>query len=60
LLHLVQERKVSAGLQSVYVSALKFFYKNTLRRPEVVEHIAHPKKPQLLPDEKGVRSAFDS
>jgi site-specific recombinase XerD len=34
----------------VYVSALKFFYKNTLRRPEVVEHVAHPKKPQLLPD----------
>jgi site-specific recombinase XerD len=34
----------------VYVSALKFFYKNTLRRPEVVQHVAHPKKPQLLPD----------
>jgi len=50
LLHLVQQRKVSAGLHSVYVSALKFFYKNTLRRPEVVEHISHPKKPQLLPD----------
>jgi len=50
LLHLVQQRKVSAGLHSVYVSALKFFYRNTVRRPEVVEHIAHPKKPKLLPD----------
>jgi integrase/recombinase XerD len=50
LLHLVQQRKVSAGLRSVYVSALKFFYRNTVRRPEVVEHIAHPKKPKLLPD----------
>jgi site-specific recombinase XerD len=49
LLHLVEDRKVSPGVHGNYVSALKFLYRHTLKRPEVVEHIAHPKKPKTLP-----------
>lgn len=50
LLHLVEERKVSPGVQGIYLSALKFLYRITLRRPEVVENIPHPKGPKTLPD----------
>jgi integrase/recombinase XerD len=50
LLHLIEERKVSAGVQGIYVSALKFLYRITLKRPEVVENIPHPKRPKTLPD----------
>jgi site-specific recombinase XerD len=49
LLHLVEDRKVSPGVHGNYVSALKFLYRHTLKRPEVIEHIAHPKKPKTLP-----------
>ena len=49
LLHLVEDRKISAGLLSNYVSAVKFLYRHTLKRPEVVEHIPQPKKPKTLP-----------
>jgi len=50
LLHLTQERKVSAGLQTMYVSALKFLYRITLRRPGVVEHLPYPKRPKTFPE----------
>jgi site-specific recombinase XerD len=50
LLYLTQERNVSAGLQSIYVSALKFLYRITLRQPKVVEHLPYPKKPKSLPE----------
>ena len=49
LLHLAKDRKVSAGYLSNCVSALKFLYRHTLKRPEVVEHIPQPKKPKTLP-----------
>ena len=49
LLHLTQERKISPCLQTTYVSALKFLYRITLRRPEVVEHLPYPKRPKTFP-----------
>ena len=49
LLHLVEDRKISAGLLSNYVSAVKFLYRHTLKRPEVIENIPQPKKPHTLP-----------
>jgi integrase/recombinase XerD len=50
LLYLVEEKKVSAFVQGVYVSALKFLYRTTLQRPEVVQEIPAPKRPKVLPD----------
>ena len=50
LRHLVEERRLSASSRSVYVSAFKFFYQVTLRRPEVVLAIPYPKRPKKLPD----------
>jgi len=49
LLHLAQDRKVSTFVQDMYVNAIKFFYRITLRRPEVVTHLLHPKRPKTLP-----------
>ena len=49
MLHLAQDRKVSAFTQSTHVNALKFLYRITLRRPEVVERLPHPKRPKTLP-----------
>jgi len=49
LLHLTQERKISSGLQTTYVSALKFLYRITLRQPGVVEHLPYPKRPKTFP-----------
>jgi integrase/recombinase XerD len=50
LLRLTQERKVSPGLQAIYVSALKFLCRTTLRRPGAVENLPYPKKPKTLPE----------
>ena len=36
LLYLAQERKITAGSQKAYLSAIKFLYCNTLNRPEEV------------------------
>jgi site-specific recombinase XerD len=49
LLHLVRDRKASPATQDMYVKALKFLYTVTLKRPEVVKDISHPKRPQTLP-----------
>jgi integrase/recombinase XerD len=49
LFHLAQERKVSAFTQDQYVNALKFLYSVTLKRPEEVKDIPHPKRPKVLP-----------
>lgn len=49
LLHLVEKRKVSPFTQGQYISALKFFYRITLKRPEVVKDIPYPKQPRHLP-----------
>jgi integrase/recombinase XerD len=50
ILHLAQERKVSASVHSTHVTALKFLYRITLRRPQVVEHLPYPKRPKTLPN----------
>jgi len=49
LLYLTQERKITSGLQTTYVSALKFLYRITLRQPGVIEHIPYPKRPKTFP-----------
>ena len=49
MLHLAQDRQVSAFVQSMHVNALKFLYRITLRRPQVVEHLPYPKRPRTLP-----------
>ena len=49
LLHLVRDRKASPATQDMYVNALKFLYTVTLKRPEVVKDISHPKRPHTLP-----------
>ena len=49
LLHLVRDRKVSAATQDQYVNAIKFLYSVTLKRPETVKDVSHPKRPKTLP-----------
>ena len=49
LLHLVRDRKASPATLSMYVNALKFLYNVTLKRPEAVQALAHPKRPKTLP-----------
>jgi integrase/recombinase XerD len=49
LLHLIQDKKVSAGTFRFYYSGLKFFYKQTLNREWVVEKILCPKRREKLP-----------
>ena len=49
LLHLVRDRKASPATLDMYVNALKFLYNITLKRPEVVKEISHPKRPKTLP-----------
>jgi site-specific recombinase XerD len=49
MLHLAQDRKVSAFVQDMHVNAIKFLYRITLRHPEVVTHLPHPKRPKTLP-----------
>lgn len=50
LLYLVNERRTGSATQHMYVAAIKFLYATTLGRPEVVEKIPWPKRPQTLPD----------
>lgn len=49
LLHLVRDRKASPATLDMYVNALKFLYNVTLKRPEEVKGISHPKRPKTLP-----------
>jgi integrase/recombinase XerD len=49
ILHLAQDRKVSTFVQDMHVNAIKFLYRITLRRSEVVTHLPHPKRPKALP-----------
>jgi integrase/recombinase XerD len=49
LLHLVRDRQASPATQDMYVNALKFLYTITLKRPEEVKGISHPKRPKTLP-----------
>lgn len=50
LVHLVEDKKVSASVQKMYVAGLKFLYGVTLNRPEIVERIPWPKIPKTLPE----------
>ena len=49
LLHLLQERKIPSRVHKEARQALKFLYRVTLGREEVVEKVAHPKAPKTLP-----------
>ena len=49
LLHLIRDRNASPATLHMYVNALKFLYNITLKRPETVKEIPHPKRPKTLP-----------
>ena len=49
LLHLVRDRQASPATLDMYVNALKFLYNVTLKRPEAVQGLSHPKRPKTLP-----------
>jgi len=49
LFYLVRDRKASPATLDMYVNALKFLYNITLKRPEDVKGIFHPKRPKTLP-----------
>jgi integrase/recombinase XerD len=49
LLHLIRDRNASPATLHMYVNALKFLYNITLKRPEAVKEISHPKRPKTLP-----------
>ena len=63
LLHLVEEQKADPYLQKAHISALKFFYRTTLGRPEVVANIPNPKLPKRMPvvlSEQEVLAIFEA
>lgn len=45
LLYLLNERNLSQGTYRFYVAGLKFFYRTTLKREEVVAHYLSPRPP---------------
>jgi integrase/recombinase XerD len=49
LVHMLQTRKLSRGTYRGYVAGIKFLYKTTLNREEVVEKIQYPKAKRTLP-----------
>ena len=49
LLYLLNERNLSHGTYRFYVAGLKFFYRTTLKREEVVANIRYPKRKKTLP-----------
>jgi integrase/recombinase XerD len=49
LVHLLEDRKLSTGTYKNYVAGIKFLYKTTLNREEVVEKIKYPKTKIKLP-----------
>jgi site-specific recombinase XerD len=63
LLYLVREQKADPYLQKAYISALKFFYRTTLGRPEIVANIPNPKLPKRMPvvlSEEEVLAIFEA
>jgi integrase/recombinase XerD len=48
-LHLVRERKLSAGGQKSYVAALRFAYLHVLARPEMIHFLPWPRVTRPLP-----------
>jgi integrase/recombinase XerD len=49
LLYLLNDRHLSQGTFRFYVAGLKFFYRTTLKREEVVANIQYPKRKKTLP-----------
>jgi site-specific recombinase XerD len=49
LVHMLESRKLSRGTYRCYVAGIKFLYKTTLNREEVVEKIRYPKALHKLP-----------
>ena len=43
LLHLKNERRVAQGTYNLHMAALRFFYRTTLDRPEIVASLASPR-----------------
>ena len=50
LVHLESTRGLSGATRQVYTAALRFLYRVTLRRPEVVAHLPSVKVPKRLPE----------
>ncbi len=50
LLHLLDDRKLSASTQKGNIAALKFFFGKTLKRPEVMRSFSMPKVSSKLPE----------
>jgi integrase/recombinase XerD len=50
LLHLQRVRKASPCTVRVYIAAICFLYRHTLRMPGVVEDVPHPRIQKKLPD----------
>lgn len=50
LLHLLRVRKLSPSSMKVHIASLKFLYKVTLGRPDVVEAVRMPRMPKKLPE----------
>ena len=49
-LHLLNEKKVSAGTVKIRMSALRFLYKKTMKRPDLAfDDLVYPKRPKKLP-----------
>jgi integrase/recombinase XerD len=49
-LHLLNEKKVSAGTVKIRMSALRFLYKKTLKRRDLAfDDLVYPKRPKKLP-----------
>jgi site-specific recombinase XerD len=49
LVHMLETRKLSRGSYRGYVAGIKFLYRTTLNREEVVEKIRYPKAKKTLP-----------
>jgi integrase/recombinase XerD len=49
LVHMLETRGLSRGTYKCYVAGIKFLYKTTLNREEVVEKIRYPKAKKTLP-----------
>jgi site-specific recombinase XerD len=49
LLYLALDKQVGAATQKMHVAGIRFFYAETLKRPEVVVNIPWPKVRQTLP-----------
>ena len=48
-LYLVQEKQASWSLVIQTVSALRFFYRTTLKQPWMIDYIPQPRRPKTLP-----------